>query len=117
MHFILAILSVITAPLPPWSADDTTRSELQALQGTWKTVGLEAGGRPLPTESVIDFTFIVGADGKSIGKMGATEYQSQISVDPTKNPMTIDNAHQTGTHQGKKQYGIYKLDGAPGPSA
>ena len=34
-----------------------------------------------------------------------------MSVDPTKNPRTIDNLHESGTHKGKKQLGIYKLEG------
>jgi hypothetical protein len=60
---------------------------------------------------VPDFTFIVGADGKSIGQMPKVEYQAKVSVDPTKNPKSIDNVHETGAYKGKKQFGIYKLEG------
>ena len=111
MRRILAVLALAAVPIFSLAGDDQVRKELKALQGTWKTVGLEAGGKAFPKEAAIDFTFIVGADGKSIGKMGKVEYQSLIKVDPAKEPRTIDNAHETGAHKGKKQYGIYKLEG------
>jgi uncharacterized protein (TIGR03067 family) len=60
---------------------------------------------------VPDFTFTVGANGKSSGKMPKGEYESTMSVDPKKDPKTVDNAHESGPHKGKKQFGIYKLDG------
>jgi uncharacterized protein (TIGR03067 family) len=111
MQRTIAVLLAVTSPLLLMAADDNVRKELKALQGKWKTVGLEAGGKPLPKKEVIDFTFIVGADGKSIGKMPKGEYQANIRVDPNKDPKTIDNAHKTGVHKGKKQFGIYKLEG------
>jgi uncharacterized protein (TIGR03067 family) len=111
MHRIICVLVVLTTPILLIAGDDDVRKELKALQGKWKTVGLEAGGKPFPKEAVIDFTFIVGADGKSIGKMAKIEYDAKISVDPKKNPKTIDNVHETGVSKGKKQFGIYKLEG------
>jgi uncharacterized protein (TIGR03067 family) len=111
MYRFFSVLCVLTTPLLLNAGDDDVHKELKALQGTWKTVGLEAGGKPFPKEAVIDFTFIVGADGKSIGRMGKSEYQAKVSVDPKKNPKTIDNAHETGQSKGKMQYGIYKLEG------
>jgi uncharacterized protein (TIGR03067 family) len=87
------------------------REELKALQGSWKAVALEARGAPLPAEAVPDFTFIIGPDGKSIGRMAQAEYTSRISVNPAADPRTMDNLHESGTHKGKTQYGVYKLDG------
>lgn len=109
INFALVVLAVPL--LPAAGGDDDVRKELKALQGTWKTVGLEAGGKPLPKEAVLDFLFIVGADGKSIGKMGKVEYRANVSVDLKKDPKTIDNFHETGASKGKKQFGIYKLEG------
>ncbi len=111
MYRFFSVLCVLTTPLLVNADNDDVRKELKALEGTWKTVGLEAGGKPLPKEAVVDFTFIVGGDGKSIGRAPKSEYQAKVSVDPKKNPKTIDNAHETGQHKGKMQYGIYKLEG------
>jgi uncharacterized protein (TIGR03067 family) len=56
---------------------------------------------------VPDFSFTVGAGGK----MTKGEYEATMSVDPRKDPKTIDNVHETGVHKGKKQFGIDKLEG------
>jgi len=111
MHRLFGVLLVLTTPLLVSAGDDEVNKELKALQGKWKAVALEAGGKPLPKEAVPDFLFIVGTDGKATGQMGKMEYQAKVSVDPTKNPKTIDNVYETGPHKGKKQFGIYKVEG------
>lgn len=100
-----------TSPLLAADTDDDVRKELKALEGTWKAVALEAGGNPLPKEAIPDFTFIIGADGKSTGKMAQSEYSATITVNPKKDPKTMDNLHESGGQKGKKQYGVYKLEG------
>ncbi len=111
MHRYLSIFVVLITPLVVCAADDAVAKELKALEGKWKAVALEANGMALPKETVPDFTFTVGVDGKSKGKMPKGEYESTMSVDPKKSPKTIDNAHETGPHKSKKQFGIYKLEG------
>ena len=37
--------------------------------------------------------------------------EGTYKLDPDKSPKTIDNLHGSGAHKGKKQYGIYKLEG------
>jgi uncharacterized protein (TIGR03067 family) len=112
MQRIICVLVVLaTPPLLAADSDDDVRKELKALQGKWKAVALEAGGMPLPKEAVPDFTYIVGADGKATGNMPQGEYTATITVNPKKDPKTIDNLHESGAQQGKKQYGVYKLEG------
>jgi uncharacterized protein (TIGR03067 family) len=43
--------------------------------------------------------------------MGKTETGATISVNPGKDPRTIENRHESGPSKGKTQYGIYKLEG------
>lgn len=112
MKFVIAFTFAVAIPLLLGADNgDDVHKELKALEGKWKVVAMEAGGMSFPKESVPDFTFIVAADGKSIGRSPASEYQATITVDPTKSPRTIDNLHESGAQKGKKQYGIYKLDG------
>jgi uncharacterized protein (TIGR03067 family) len=111
MPRIIGVLLVLTTPLLLGAGDDDVRKELKALEGTWKAVALEAGGKPLPKDSIPDFLFIVAAGGKSIAKTPQGEEQARITVDPKKSPKTIDNLRESGALKGKKQYGIYKLDG------
>jgi len=111
MHRIICVLIVLATPLLLTAGgEDALRKELKALKGTWKAVGIEAGGMKLPKEAVLDFKFIVMADGKAIGKMPKSEYQAKVTVDAKKNPKTIDNVHETGPSKGKKQFGIYKME-------
>jgi len=112
MQRIICVLVVLATPLLlAADTDDDVRKELKALQGTWKTVAVEAGGKPFPKDAIPDFTFIIGADGKSTGKMAQSEYTATITVNPKKDPKTIDNLHESGGQKGKKQYGVYKLEG------
>jgi uncharacterized protein (TIGR03067 family) len=112
MKRIFALVFVLVMPFALF-ADNTNDvgKELKALEGKWKAVGMEAGGQPFPKASMVDFTFIVAANGKATGRSPQEEYQATITVDPKKSPKTIDNLHDTGMQQGKKQYGIYKLEG------
>jgi uncharacterized protein (TIGR03067 family) len=110
MRRIICVLVVLVGSSLAVADDDDVRKELKVLEGTWKAVALEAGGKPLPKGSVPEFHFIVGADGKATGRMGKVEYQSKVVVDPKKSPRTIDNAHETGAQKGKKQFGIYRVE-------
>jgi uncharacterized protein (TIGR03067 family) len=112
MQRIICVLVVLSTPvLLTAGDDDDVRKELKALEGRWKVVALEVGGKPLPKEGIPDFTFIVAANGKSTGQTPQGEYQATITVDPKKSPKTIDSGHESGAYKGKKQYGVYKLDG------
>jgi uncharacterized protein (TIGR03067 family) len=110
MHRIFFVLALLVFPAT-LIADDDVKKELKALQGKWKAVALEAGGNSLPKASIPEFTYIVGADGKATGKMAQAEYTAAMIINPKADPKTIDNVHETGTQKGRKQYGIYKLDG------
>jgi uncharacterized protein (TIGR03067 family) len=112
MRKLIGVLVVLAAPLlQAADADDDVKKELKALQGTWKAVAFEAGGAPIPKDGFPEFTFIVGADGKSTARMGKSDTTATITVNPRKDPRTIDNRHESGASKGKMQYGIYKLEG------
>jgi len=110
MRTMTCILIVLTMPIAALAADDVQK-ELQTLKGKWKAVAMEAGGQPLPKDQMPVFTVDIGADGKSTGHLPEEKFQFTITIDPKKSPKTIDNLHETGDQKGKKQYGIYKLDG------
>ena len=112
MKRIISLIFALAIPIALF-ADNTNdvNKELKALEGRWKAVAMEAGGKPFPKESVPDFMFIVAINGKATGKSPQEEYQATITVDPKKSPRAIDNLHETGAQKGKKQYGIYNLEG------
>lgn len=110
MRRLFGVLLVLMAPLVVSANGDDVQKELAALQGKWMVVALEVDGEPFPKESIPKFLFHVRADGQATGRMEEIEYQAKVSVDPTKAPKTINNAHQTGEHKGKTQFGIYKIE-------
>jgi uncharacterized protein (TIGR03067 family) len=112
MQRIISVLVMTATPLLlAAGTDDDVRKELKALQGKWKTVAMEVAGKPLPKDGIPAFTFIIAADGKSTGQTPQGEFRATITVNPKKNPKAIDNLHESGEEKGKKQYGIYKLEG------
>ena len=111
MRRIIGIMAVLAVPVLAADADDAASKELKVLQGTWKTVAVEAAGKPLPKDGLPAFTMIIAAGGKSTGRMPKNEFQFTITIDPEKSPKTIENLHLSGDQKGKKQYGIYKLEG------
>jgi uncharacterized protein (TIGR03067 family) len=112
MQRIICVLIVLAVPLTLVAdTDDAVRKELKALQGKWKTVAVEAAGKPFPSDGIPEFTFVVAAEGKSTGQTPKGEFRFTMTVDPRKNPKTIDNLHESGEQKGKRQYGIYKLEG------
>lgn len=112
MKRIICVLAVLTTSLVVAAGTgDDARKELKALQGKWKTVAVEAMGKEFPKDAIPDFTFVVAADGKSTGKMAKEEFTFTMTVNPKNNPKTMENHHETGKQKGKKQYGIYKLEG------
>ena len=110
-RFICAVMVLAIPALLPAGGGDDVRRELKALEGEWKTVGMEAAGKQFPKDKILDFTIIVGADGKSTGKTPKDEFQFTMTVNPSKSPKTFENLHESGEQKGKKQYGIYKLEG------
>jgi uncharacterized protein (TIGR03067 family) len=110
MRRIIYVLAFLALP-QLLVADDEAQKEMKTLKGKWKAVGMEVAGNPVPKGEVMELTVVVGADGKSTGKMPQEEFRFTLSVNPKKSPKTFENVHESGDQQGKKQYGIYKLEG------
>jgi uncharacterized protein (TIGR03067 family) len=111
MRRVLALVPLIFVS-PILAADnDDVRKDLKALEGKWKAVAVEFAGNPLPKENIPDFSFVVAAGGKATGRTDQGEFQFTMTIDPKKAPKTIENSHESGPQKGKKQYGIYKLEG------
>lgn len=112
MQTIVWILIILLNPLAlNANKEDEVQKELKALQGTWRTVGGEAGGSSFPENALPSFTVVIGPDGKSTGQTPQEEFQFTLTVNPRKTPKTMENLHESGEQKGKMQYGVYKLEG------
>lgn len=110
-HSLILFIALFTSIMYAESENQGIKKELKHLEGTWKAVAMEAGGQALPKDALPPFMFIVSADGKAISKSAFGDYEAKIIVDVDKDPKTIDNLHKTGKEKGKKQLGVYKLEG------
>jgi uncharacterized protein (TIGR03067 family) len=111
MRRITCALAVLSTPLLLASGTDDVRKDLKAMRGKWKMVAGEAAGKPFPKDGVPAFSMAIAADGKATGQTPKGDFRFTITIDTKKTPRTIDNLHESGEQKGKKQYGIYKLDG------
>jgi uncharacterized protein (TIGR03067 family) len=93
------------------AADEPKRTDdAEAFKGEWKTVSVTERGQPVAAETVkkIKFRF----DAKSyVNTLDDMVEEGGYAVDGSKTPRTIDFDIKTGDDKGKKQLGIYKIDG------
>jgi len=90
---------------------DAAKKDLAALEGEWIMVSGERDGRAVPGEYL--------KSGKRAFKNGEVTVtfgdmllmKAKVTVDPGKKPKTIDYDVTDGFFKGKKQLGIYELDG------
>ena len=111
MQRIICVLIVLAATMLLAAETDDVAQGAKALQGKWHTVAGEAQGKPFSKDGIPPFTIVIAGNGKSTGQMPKNEFRFTITVDPTKKPKTIENLFESGDEKGKKQYGIYKLEG------
>lgn len=93
------------------AAQDANKKEMALLEGEWSMVSGQANGQDMPKEFV-NTGKRVAKDGEvtiSIG--GQVFFKAKFTIDPTKKPKTIDYVMTEGFTKGKKQLGIYELDG------
>ena len=91
--------------------EDAVKKEMSLLEGKWSMVSGMNEGQALPEDIV--------KDGKRVSKDGMTTVtiggqvfmKAKFTVDPGKKPKTIDYEVTEGRAKGKKQLGIYELDG------
>jgi uncharacterized protein (TIGR03067 family) len=90
--------------------DDAKKDDAEAIKGKWLAVSLKVGGVALPDEVVKSFR--LSFDGKNYTNSAADQSEEGgYTLDSSKSPKTIDFDIKTGNDKGKKQLGIYKLDG------
>ena len=92
------------------AADDTKKDDAEAIKGKWKAVSISMGGEPLADELVKNFKLNFESKDYT-NTIGDVVEEGSYSIDSTKSPKTIDFDIKKGPDQGKKQLGVYKLDG------
>jgi uncharacterized protein (TIGR03067 family) len=81
------------------------------LQGSWKPVVAELGGKPFP-ERVLKTMKLVLADGKYTVTVGQQTDEGIVKLYPDKKPQAMDIVGTKGPNKGKTFPAIYELTDA-----
>jgi uncharacterized protein (TIGR03067 family) len=80
------------------------------LQGEWRAVELQTGGKPAPKEVVEKARLEVKGDEMTWNSGGTSVRKSRIRLDPSKSPKKIDITALDGPGKGTTYPGIYALE-------
>jgi uncharacterized protein (TIGR03067 family) len=92
-------------------ADDKANKDQEGLQGTWTLETFNLDGKPAPAELVKAITFVFKDNTYTINMEGKEVETGTFKLDSSKKPKTVDFEIKSGNDKGKKQPGIYELDG------
>lgn len=93
------------------AADEPKKDDAESLKGNWSAVSMKQGKDDLPDNLVKSFKF--GLDGTNYTNTIGTELAEEggYTIDASKMPKTIDFDIKKGPDAGKKQLGLYKIEG------
>jgi uncharacterized protein (TIGR03067 family) len=108
--FLLALTTVTISSVRA-ADDEAVKKEIAQLQGEWSMVSGSANGQPMPAEMLKQMKRICKGDETTTTMAGQLFMKAKVSIDPSKNPKTIDYRMTEGPTKGKTQLGIYEVDG------
>jgi uncharacterized protein (TIGR03067 family) len=91
--------------------NEAVKKDIALLQGEWTMVSGSANGQSMPDEMVKQMKRVCKGDETTTTMGGQTFMKAKITIDPSKNPKTIDYEMTEGFTKGKKQLGIYEVNG------
>jgi uncharacterized protein (TIGR03067 family) len=103
---IVAVLLVGTS-----SAQDDIKKDMTALEGEWTMISGQANGTALPKDMVQTGNRTAKDGETTISFGGMIYFKAKYTIDPTKKPKAIDYMMTEGVTKGKKQLGIYEING------
>jgi len=108
---ILIAWTAVTISLAEAAENEAVKKDLAKLQGEWSMVSGSADGQPMPEEMRKQMKRVCKGD-ETTTKMGERVFmRAKITIDPSKKPKTIDYEMIDNFTKGKKQLGIYEVDG------
>src|SRR4051812_32946285 len=102
------LVCVCAGSFAPGDEATSPRNDGKKMQGSWKPVAAELGGKPFPDEVLKTMTLVV-SDGKYTVTVGAQADEGTVKLDPAKAPRAMDIVGTKGPNQGKTILAIYEL--------
>jgi uncharacterized protein (TIGR03067 family) len=110
---ITALVGLTTALIPLlWAENnDGIKQDLALLQGEWAMVSGSADGQAMPDDMLKQMKRVCKGDETTATMGGQVFLKAMITIDPSKQPKTIDYQMLDGFTKGKTQLGIYEVSG------
>jgi uncharacterized protein (TIGR03067 family) len=110
MTVFMAGLLLSIVPAAEEKKDDTKKDQ-EALQGTWKAVSSEQGGKEQGDEAK-EHTLTFEKDTFTVKRGDQVQVKGTFKLDPSKKPKAIDmtvTESRRDEHKGKEMHGIYEM--------
>jgi len=109
-HFICSSLlfCILIVPFAFGGDAANAKDDDKKMQGTWKPVSAELGGKPFPDEVTKTIKLVLN-DGKYTVTVGDQTDEGTYKLGPTKKPRELDIVGIKGPNQGKTILAIYDL--------
>ena len=104
-------LTCVAISLAAAEDNPAVKKDMDQLQGEWSMVSGTADGQPMPDEMRKQMKRVCKGDEITVTSGGQLFLKAKVSIDPSKKLKTIDYEMIDGFTKGKKQLGIYELDG------
>jgi uncharacterized protein (TIGR03067 family) len=91
--------------------NEAVKTDMAQLQGEWSMVSGSADGQSMPDQMLKQMKRVCQGDEITATMGGQLFFKARITIDPSKKPKTIDYQMTEGLTKGKKQLGIYEVEG------
>src|SRR6266850_5481117 len=108
---LLIALATLTISLVRAADDEAVKKDLAQLQGEWAMVSASADGQSMSEDMLKQMKRVCKGDEITVTMGDQVFLKAKITIDPSKKPKTIDYDMTEGFSKGKKQLGIYELNG------
>jgi uncharacterized protein (TIGR03067 family) len=106
LSFAPLFISLVNA-----AEDEAVKKDLAQLQGEWTMVSGSANGESMSEEMRKEMKRLCKGDEITVMMGDQVFLKAKLTLDPTKKPKTIDYEMTEGFTKGKKQLGIYEING------
>jgi uncharacterized protein (TIGR03067 family) len=110
-RLILLTVASLIVSLAQGADEEAVKKDLAQLQGEWTMVSGSANGESMSEEMRKEMKRLCKGDEITVMMGEQVFLKAKLTLDPTKKPKTIDYEMTEGFTKGKKQLGIYEING------
>ncbi|MCI0462173.1 MAG: TIGR03067 domain-containing protein [Gemmataceae bacterium] len=103
----LAVALIVSATY----AGDDAKKDLEKVQGAWVVTLMEEMGKKAPNEVIKGLGAQIKGDRLTLSEQGKVIMDFEIKLDPAQKPKAVDFTYLAGEDKGKKELGIYEIEG------